>query len=129
VRAVYRWLPAIVVVSTIFWFSHQPTWPDFAVGIPDWLLHGVAYVAVGLTFWYGMGGDRDRPLAPGALVMALLLASGYGALDEFHQSFVTARSATVSDWLADSFGALVGVLVAQAAAFAGPRRLWENRNT
>jgi len=124
-----RWLPAIVVAGVIFWFSHQSTWPDFAVGYPDWLLHGGAYAAVGATCWYGMGGDRKRPLTWGALIVALLLASGYGVLDELHQSFVAGRTATVSDWIADSLGALIGLLVVQALAFAGLRGLWENRNT
>lgn len=128
-RAALRWLPALVVVSGIFWLSHQPTWPDFAVGYPDWLLHGGAYAVVGLTFWYGMGGDWNRPLAPGALLVTLVLASLYGATDEFHQSFVAGRSATVSDWMADSLGALIGLLTVQAAAFAGLRGLWENRDT
>jgi len=129
VRALWRWLPAFLVVSVIFWLSHQPTWPDFAVGYPDWSLHGGAYLVVGLTFWYGMGGTWNRPLAADALVVALVLASAYGAFDEWHQSFVVGRSATVADWMADSIGVLIGVLAAQAVAFAGHRGLWENRNT
>jgi len=124
-----RWVPAIIVVSGIFWFSHQPRWPDFALGFPDWQLHGIAYVVVGLTFWYGMGGGWKLPLESSALLETLVLASAYGALDEFHQSFVAGRSATVADWMADSLGALIGLLVAQAVAFAGVRGLWENRST
>ena len=124
-----RWLPALGMVSWIFWLSHQPQWPDFAVGYADWLLHGGAYAVVGLTFWYAMGGDWKRPLAIGGLLVALALSSGYGALDEFHQSFVAGRSASVEDWMADSVGALIGVLAVQAVAFAGIRGLWENRTT
>lgn len=128
-RAVWRWLPAIVTGGTIFWFSHQPTWPDFAVGYPDWLLHAGAYAVLGLTVWYGMGGWTRHPLAPGALITAFVLASAYGASDEWHQSFVTGRSAAVADWVADSVGAAVGLLAAQAVAFAGLRGLWENRSS
>jgi VanZ family protein len=55
-------------------------------------------------------------------VTALLLAAGYAALDEFHQSFVPGRGGAAQDALLDSAGAAV----AQAAA-----RLWfrksENR--
>ncbi len=53
---------------------------------------------------------------------ALLIAAGYAALDEFHQSFVPNRGGSPRDVLLDSAGAVV----AQAAA-----RLWfgksENR--
>lgn len=128
-RAALRWLPATVVVSVIFWLSHQTTWPDFAVGYPDWLLHGAAYAVVGMTFWYGMGGDWKRPLTSPTLIVALVLASAYGAFDEFHQSFIVGRSAAVLDWVADSIGVLIGAFVAQAVAFAGLMGLWENRDT
>ncbi len=128
-KGLLRWLPALAAVGTIFGYSHQPAWPDFAVGYPDWLLHGGAYSVVGVTVWYGMGGDRRRPLPLGVLVLAVGLASLAGGLDEFHQSFVPGRSATLADWAADSVGTVVGAVVAQAVAFAGLRGLWENRLT
>ena len=124
-----RWLPAAIVGSVVGWSSHQPMWPEFAVGFPDWVLHGGAYALLGLSIWYAVGGERRAPLSSGALLAALTLASVFGALDEFHQSFVAGRSATVSDWIADSLGALIGMLAAQAVAFAGLRGLWENRDT
>ena len=40
---------------------------------------------------------------------ALLLASAYGASDEWHQSFVPGRSSDVFDWVADTAGAALGV--------------------
>lgn len=58
-----------------------------------------------------------RPVAP-AVVGALLVASAFGALDEWHQLYVPGRSADVADWRADSLGALAGV-----GAFA----LWSRR--
>jgi VanZ family protein len=50
---------------------------------------------------------------------ALLIAAGYAALDEFHQSFVPNRGASPWDVLLDSAGAVV----AQAAA-----RLWSGKS-
>ena len=51
---------------------------------------------------------------PGSLLPLVILTvtSGtlYGALDEYHQSFVPGRSATISDVLVDGIGATVGVI-------------------
>jgi VanZ family protein len=41
----------------------------------------------------------------------MLLGSLYGASDEVHQSFVPGRAADPLDWVADSAGAVAGVLV------------------
>jgi VanZ family protein len=40
----------------------------------------------------------------------MLAASAYGAIDEFHQSFVPGRDCNVWDWLADTLGAFLGAL-------------------
>lgn len=42
-----------------------------------------------------------------AVLAALLVSSAYAASDEFHQSFVPGRSATVRDWAIDTAGALL----------------------
>ncbi|MDP3069338.1 MAG: VanZ family protein [Opitutaceae bacterium] len=44
----------------------------------------------------------------GALI-ALLLASAYGASDEWHQSFVPGRNSELADWIADTLGAALAV--------------------
>jgi VanZ family protein len=43
--------------------------------------------------------------------VALLIATGYSVTDEFHQSFVASRGASVYDSLLDSTGAFVALLV------------------
>jgi len=48
-----------------------------------------------------------------AAFWALFAASAYGALDEWHQSFVPMRQSDVMDWLADTLGAAVGVITYQ----------------
>ena len=42
---------------------------------------------------------------------ALLIAAGYSLLDEFHQSFVASRTASLYDSLLDSVGASVALVV------------------
>lgn len=46
----------------------------------------------------------------GALIAALL-TSAYGASDEFHQSMTPGRCVEIADWIADTAGAIVAVLV------------------
>lgn len=42
------------------------------------------------------------------MIGALLLASVYGASDEWHQAFVPLRDSDVRDWVADSLGGTIG---------------------
>ena len=44
-----------------------------------------------------------------AAVLAFVITSTYGGLDEYHQSFVPRRSPELADWVADTTGALVGL--------------------
>lgn len=43
-----------------------------------------------------------------ALLLALVLGSGYGITDELHQYFVPQRSCDPADWAVDTIAALVG---------------------
>jgi VanZ family protein len=49
-------------------------------------------------------------------VLALVIAAGYSALDEFHQSFVPSRTASPWDSLLDTFGAAAAQVVMWAIA-------------
>jgi VanZ family protein len=48
-------------------------------------------------------------------ILALLIASSYAALDEFHQSFVPSRTASPRDVLLDATGATLAQIVAWRA--------------
>jgi VanZ family protein len=56
-------------------------------------------------------------------VIALLIAAGYSALDEFHQSFVPSRTASPWDSLLDTIGATAGQIVVWAWSRFTARRL------
>jgi VanZ family protein len=44
-------------------------------------------------------------------ILAVAVTSAYGAMDELHQSFVPGRSCDVLDWVADTSGASLAVLI------------------
>jgi len=54
--------------------------------------------------WRGSGGQT------GAALVAFLLAAGFAAVDEAHQSFVASRTGTLVDVGWDSAGAAVGLI-------------------
>ncbi len=45
------------------------------------------------------------------VILTLLGASFFGAVDEFHQTFVFMRQASIADWIADTLGGAFGALL------------------
>jgi len=128
-RVWLRWIPALFFATMIFIFSAIPgneveksfdnlnatvqvvsaAEPEKPVLSPtiDWLkvAHGVGYFWLGFTVLYALTAhSRWSP------VMAFMLCSLYAVMDEFHQSFVPARTASAKDVLIDSSAALAGII-------------------
>jgi len=106
----YNWIPALLVMSVIFWFSSQPssTLPNF-----DWADtimkkggHICGYALLAWSYW------RALHFRPNNRRIAWLLAILYAITDEYHQSFVTGRSPSVIDvFLFDNLGALLALWI------------------
>jgi VanZ family protein len=45
-----------------------------------------------------------------AAILAIAIATAFGAADEWHQRFIPGRSSELGDWRADSIGAAIGGL-------------------
>jgi VanZ family protein len=108
-RSLLAFLPVAAYAGIIFWLSSQPNPLPF---LPrEWLsqdkiLHATEYAVLGAMLVVAL---RLAGLSPSrALVLAVVLASAYGASDEVHQFFVPGRSADVRDWVADTLGAALG---------------------
>lgn len=104
-----NWIPALAFAAAIFFFSHQ-TDPAGAGAAPDYVLHFLAYAAFSCTVLWGLTNGIREALSPRITFLAWLLSTAYGALDEFHQSFIPGRTATIVDFVADSAGAAVALL-------------------
>jgi VanZ family protein len=76
--------------------------------VSDKTLHFVAYAGLGflLAVMLSLSGIRDSRI----YWTALLVAVGYGAIDELGQIPIPGRTADVVDWLADVGGAVAGVV-------------------
>ena len=73
----------------------------------DKLVHGGLYSILGLSLAWG----RARTGFTGSTALLLIIGAGYGALDEWHQSFVPGRDANLGDWMADVVGVMLGLML------------------
>jgi len=121
-RTVVAFLPAALYAAVLFALSAQPNPLPFLppeLFLQDKLLHGLAYTVLGALLVPGFRGAGWS--ARSAVLLAVALASVYGATDEFHQSFVPGRNADVLDWVADTLGAALGAAAATTLALRRPR--------
>jgi VanZ family protein len=101
-----RWFPAFIMMLVIFTFSSQPVnkLPNFQNW--DYLIkktsHAVEYGLLAFSYLHLLQADKRK------YWFAWLLAVGYAATDEYHQSFVYGRHASIYDVIIfDNLGALV----------------------
>ena len=109
------WIPPLLYMVLIFAISslEQPPlpMPEFEWLTIDKLYHFIEYAILGALVAQAL--VKAKPaIVPARLVwhVAAVFSILYGASDEWHQTFVPGRFATVADWVADVLGAIVGVL-------------------
>jgi hypothetical protein len=109
------WLPPLLLMFVIFLLSDQPSL-DSGLGAIDLigrkLIHFAEYALLCFLWWRAL----VTVTSPGrAALFAFLLASGYAATDEYHQTFVEGRHGTALDWAIDSAGAAAAALKLRTA--------------
>jgi len=111
-----RWVPPLALLGAVFLASHQPL-PVHLPGPSDKLVHAAVFGLLALLWFLALRPGRQVVTAA---VLAFLLATAWGALDEIHQAFVPGRHADLLDLLADAVGAGVGIVVALSWARGRP---------
>jgi len=121
-RATWEFLLVAAYAALIYFLSSRsdplPFLPP-TLFLHDKLLHAAEYAVLGGLLAHALRFAGVPPRR--ALIAAVLLASAFGATDEFHQSFVPGRSADVADWVADTLGAAIGASLV-IAFLRRPRR-------
>jgi VanZ family protein len=109
-ESVYRWLPAIFMMSVIFMASNTPgsSIPNF--GALDVVLkkagHISIYCLLTIAGWYGFRFEKGR------WWLVFLMVILYAVSDEFHQSFIPGRHPSWIDvTVFDGGGAILGLLI------------------
>lgn len=108
-----NWLPALVMMGIIFWFSSQPadelpvfSWADVIVKKSG---HVIGYALLALSSWHAMAMD----MAKNKRWLVWLFVILYALTDEYHQAFVAGRHSSIWDVLIfDNFGAVIALWLA-----------------
>ena len=105
------WVPAVLWAAFIFFASSRQFGPDYKPLFThlDKLQHLGVYAVLGWLIGRPLLRAHGQPLAKAA-VLAIAVTALYGVTDEWHQSFVPTRTASVADWLGDLVGAALGQL-------------------
>ena len=131
---VTKWMPVVAWMLLIFWGSSDVLSAEhtsrFLIPFLLWLDPSISYQTIGAIhlilrkvghfseyailaalLWRALRGtftSLPRRLISGAV---FLVAAGFALSDEFHQSFVPSRTATLHDVFIDCIGALTTVLI------------------
>ena len=103
-------LLAIGWATAIFILSSQAgdALPPLLSGL-DKLLHALVFGVLGVLVLGSMKTSSRGVYTPGQALIAVVLVTLYGILDEFHQRYVPGRSAELLDIAADAVGGIIGV--------------------
>ena len=110
-KRIQDWIPALLMMAVIFWFSSQPadklpvfSWADAIVKKSG---HVVGYALLAFSYWHALGINKNKHW------LAWLFVILYALTDEFHQSYVPGRHPSIWDVLIfDNFGALISLWLA-----------------
>jgi hypothetical protein len=103
-----RWLPSLFMMAAIFAFSSRTSTELPSFGGWDYFVkksaHGIGYGLLALSYLRALPGRNYK--------LAWFLAVLYSLTDEFHQSFVPGRRASLIDvFVFDNVGALITLYV------------------
>lgn len=106
--------PLVVYWLILFIATSLPSNYVPSVGVGDKFNHFFAYMVLSVLLYFAFSFQgKYEILNKYPAIMAIIIASFYGAFDELHQMLIPGRSAEFLDWLADFLGACFGVLVSR----------------
>jgi VanZ family protein len=109
-KRILRFTPAIIVMAIIFGFSSIPAQAMPSFGVWDLIIkkasHALGYATLTFAFFYAYRFQRKY------IGLAIVFSILYALMDEFHQSFVPGRHASLIDALViDTGGSLLAGLI------------------
>ncbi len=111
-KVYFVYIPLIVYWIVLLIATSLPTSDLPSVAISDKFKHFGAFfglsILLALTLHYQ---NKFLLFKKYFLAAALIITSFYGLLDEIHQSFIPGRYNEFLDWVADSLGAIAGILL------------------
>jgi VanZ family protein len=82
------------------------------LGISDKIEHFSAFFVLAILLNLALIYQRrSYVLFKNASIATIIITLSYGVIDEIHQLFIPGRSADIRDWLADSSGVILGIIL------------------
>lgn len=108
------YLPPILWASVIFTFSSQTTLPGFTESVYDFTLKKFAHIIVYLVLYLFVHRAVYRTIKKEhtklILFLPIIICAIYATSDEFHQSLVPGRYASLRDIAYDMLGVFISFL-------------------
>jgi len=104
-------LPAILYSILIFYLSSLPQreLPQVPIFGFDKISHFLEYLFYAMTLMLAFTKSKSTFFQKNAVVVSAVTGLLYAASDEFHQLYVAGRDCTLSDFIADAIGVIVGI--------------------
>lgn len=109
-----RVLVPLAVMAFLWWSSSRQLDVQEANPVRAVLHNGahvVAYAALAGSLLLALVRAGEPPSRRRAVVMSFVLAVAYGAIDEWHQSFVPGRVCSIADLMTDAAGSVLALLL------------------
>lgn len=112
-RWLWAWLPAILYMVLIWTLSSLETVnvPIEAMPFQDKGAHFIEYTGLGALIMHACIVTWPSTHRFRIALLSIVATSAWGAMDEFHQSFVPGRNSDIFDLGADVSGACVGTFL------------------
>jgi len=109
VRFLLVWLPPVLWMAVIFFFSSLPA-SDAPSFLPDYVFHFFEYAVLSSLFLRAFRKQKKTSIQIPLWVASLSIV--YAASDELHQFFVSTRCCSFKDFAVDTLAVLFVVLIA-----------------
>lgn len=105
-RLVSLWLPVVAYMAMLYWFSSWTDVPAAPGGLSDKQVHFLLYAGLAVVSARALARGQWRALTLLVAIGATAVASAYGIVDEYHQTWVPGRTFERADMIVDALGAL-----------------------
>jgi VanZ family protein len=116
-----RILPAILYM-TFTWLISAQSAESLPANVSDRVAHFGEYALLALLLVFAFTGFDAARVTPAVLLSAAVLSIVWGVIDEYHQSFVPTRDASLRDVISDAAGTAGGVALVAVLAWRERRR-------
>lgn len=104
--SLFRFVPMIFIMGTIFFLSHQPGDSLQLSPFPGWdkVAHMTVYGLLAGSIIYGFSPSFRQSNPHTVMLLTVSICFFYGISDEWHQSYIPNREQSLADIVADLCG-------------------------